>query len=68
MEFCFADVSLRAKGIGVWFRVLTCMMVLSMLTNCFLFGFGSEQLAAWVPEWYETHEDGDQWIKLGYGR
>jgi len=45
-----------------------CMMVLSMLTNCFLFGFASEQLATWAPEMYETYPDGDQWIKPGYGR
>jgi len=44
------------------------MMVLSMLTNCFLFGFASEQLATWAPEMYETYPDGDQWIKPGYGR
>ena len=44
------------------------MMVLSMATNCFLFGFASEQLATWAPEMYETHPDGDQWIIPGHGR
>jgi len=58
----------RVKDIGVWFQVLMVMMLMSMVTNCFLFGFASEQLASWVPEFYETHADGDQFIKLGYGR
>lgn len=58
----------RAKSIGVWSKVLTAMTILSMVTNCFLFGFASEQLASWAPEMYETHSDGDQWIKPGFGR
>ena len=58
----------RAKSIGVWFKVLTAMMVLSMATNCFLIGFSSEQLATWVPEMYYLDNTGDQWIKPGFGR
>jgi len=58
----------RAKNIGVWSKVLTTMTILSMITNCFLFGFASEQLASWAPEMYETHADGDQYIVPGYGR
>ncbi|XP_002170516.2 anoctamin-10 isoform X1 [Hydra vulgaris] len=58
----------RARNIGVWYKVLTLMTLVSMLTNCFLFGFASEQLAEWVPDMYETRDDGDRWIKLGSGR
>lgn len=65
---CRRPVVKRAKNIGVWFKVLTAMMILSMVTNCFLFGFASEQLASWAPVMYETHEDGDQYIIPGYGR
>lgn len=65
---CRRPVVRRARNIGVWFKVLSVMMVLSMATNCFLIGFSSEQLATWVPEMYDTAADGDQWIKLGYGR
>ena len=58
----------RAKSIGVWFKVLTVMMVLSMATNCFLIGFSSEQLATWVPDMYYLDDTGDQWIRPGFGR
>ena len=49
-------------------NVLIAMVVVSMLTNSFLFGFASEQLATWAPEMYTTDETGDQWIRDGYGR
>eukprot|EP00794_Sanderia_malayensis_P011886 gene11886-13118_t len=65
---CRRPIVRRAKNIGVWFKVLSVMMVVSMATNCFLIGFSSEQLAVWVPEMYETVADGDQWILPGYGR
>lgn len=68
LYLCRRPIVHRVKNIGVWFKVLMCMMVLSMTTNCLLFGFASEQLATWAPEMYETHADGDQWIKPGYGR
>lgn len=62
----------RAKSIGVWLTVLISMTVVSMFTNCFLFGFASEQLATWVPDMYHTHTGehthGDLFIKDGYGR
>jgi len=65
---CRRPIVRRAKSIGVWFKVLTAMMVLSMATNCFLIGFSSEQLATWVPEMYYLDNTGDQWIKPGFGR
>ncbi len=43
------------------------MVAVSMLTNTVIMGFSSEQLAEWLPWMYETIE-GDQYIKLGYGR
>lgn len=57
----------RVANIGVWFNVLYCMMVLSMLTNSLIVGFSSEQLAVWCPWMYETI-DNDQFIINGYGR
>jgi len=68
LYLCRRPIVHRVNNIGVWSKVLMCMMVLSMITNCFLFGFASEQLATWAPEMYETYSDGDQWIKPGYGR
>ena len=44
------------------------MIAVSMLTNTVIMGFSSEQLAEWLPWMYETADDGDQYIKLGYGR
>ncbi|XP_028413837.1 anoctamin-8-like [Dendronephthya gigantea] len=58
---------LRTCDIGVWYNVLWCMVAVSMLTNTVIMGFSSEQLAEWLPWMYETIE-GDQFIKLGYGR
>ena len=57
----------RTCDIGVWYNVLWCMVAVSMLTNTVIMGFSSEQLAEWLPWMYETIE-GDQYIKLGYGR
>eukprot|EP00795_Rhopilema_esculentum_P008383 gene8383-14358_t len=68
MFLCRKPIVRRANSIGVWFKVLTIMMVLSMATNCFLIGFSSEQLATWVPDMYYLDDTGDQWIKPGYGR
>lgn len=64
---CYFNLHYRVANIGVWFNVLYCMMVLSMLTNSLIVGFSSEQLAVWCPWMYETI-DNDQFIINGYGR
>ena len=67
MSECFLSLFCRTSNIGVWYNVLCCMVAVSMLTNTVIMGFSSEQLAEWLPWMYETI-DGDQYIKLGYGR
>ncbi|XP_065183783.1 anoctamin-8-like [Sycon ciliatum] len=59
--------SRRAGGIGVWYSVMYFMVIASILTNCFILGFSSEQLMQWMPNMFK-HEGGDQQFKLGYGR
>lgn len=57
----------RAGGIGVWYSVMYVMVIVSILTNCFILGFSSEQLMQWLPGMFK-YEDGDQQFKMGYGR
>lgn len=39
----------RAHSIGVWQTVLVCMACLSVITNCMIFGFASDQMTEWFP-------------------
>ena len=57
----------RSSGIGVWYTVMYIMVIVSILTNCLIFGFSSEQLLQWLPSLFE-HVEGDQQLKMGYGR
>ena len=40
----------RANGIGTWRILLEIMCWTSILTNCFIFAFCSDQLERWFPE------------------
>ena len=57
------------KNIGVWSQVMKVMVLVSILTNCMILGFASEQLMQWLP-WMFTRQtnDGDQTMALGSGR
>ena len=45
------------------------MVVMSVMTNCAILGFGSEQLMQWLPWMFSRQEsDGDQALALGSGR
>ena len=44
-------------------------MFMSILTNCAILGFASEQLMQWVPSLFTRKlSDGDQTMALGSGR
>ncbi len=45
------------------------MVMISILTNCAILGFGSEQLMQWLPSMFSRQDgDGDQVLALGSGR
>lgn len=59
----------RAKDIGVWFLVMQAMVFVSILTNCAIMGFSSEQMMQWLPWLFDrSKDDGDQTLALGRGR
>jgi anoctamin-10 len=43
----------RRAHIGVWADVQVAMAWISILTNCLIFGFSSEQMVAWFPFLFE---------------
>ncbi|OQR84515.1 anoctamin-8-like [Achlya hypogyna] len=44
----------RATSIGIWQAILTGLVWLSVVTNVFLFGFTTDQLAHVRPAWFTT--------------
>ena len=59
----------RACNIGVWYDVMRAMVFVSILTNCVILGFSSEQLMQWLPSLFARDSaDGDQVMALGSGR
>jgi hypothetical protein len=61
--------SVRRSTIGVWFFVQIALAWVSILTNCLIFGFSSNQLARWVPDLYNPiAPNSDAEFKSGYGR
>ena len=60
----------RVHDIGVWFDVMQAMVMVAILTNCFILGFSSEQLMQWLPWLYSRDADsgGDQMMAVGSGR
>jgi hypothetical protein len=46
----------RADSIGIWMELLTMLVWLSVITNTFLFGFTTEQMATVFPEWFDHVE------------
>ena len=47
----------RRATIGVWYYVQLGMAWLSILTNCLIFGFSSEQMVIWFPWLFTTEDD-----------
>jgi len=48
----------RVQSIGVWKRILQFMIWCSCLTNCLLFGFTSDQMMHYLPQFYVRDEAG----------
>lgn len=48
----------RVRSIGVWKRILLCMIWISCLSNCLIFGFTSDQMMHYLPQLYMRDEAG----------
>jgi len=49
----------RAANIGTWQNVILCMALLSILTNCMIFAFSSEQMMQWLPFMFKPHDEAE---------
>lgn len=58
----------RKATIGMWFHLMTGIVILSALTNVWIFGFTSQQLMQYIPSWFVIEADGDQGLVDGSGR
>ena len=47
----------RRATIGVWYQVQLGLAWASILTNCLIFGFSSEQMVSWFPSLFEDAAD-----------
>ena len=48
----------KIRDIGVWKQILLAMVWCSCLTNCMLFGFTSDQMMHYLPDFYIRDADG----------
>lgn len=53
---CRRPQSIRCDGLNVWKNLLKCIVWLSALTNCLIFGYTSGQLMEWLPHFYEIDD------------
>lgn len=58
----------RVSSIGMWKDLMRGMVWFSCLTNCFLFGFTSDQMLHYLPNLFEQTEDGETLLAEGKGR
>ncbi|CAJ1942244.1 unnamed protein product [Cylindrotheca closterium] len=52
----------QVSSIGMWKRLLQFMVWFSCLTNCLLFGFTSDQMLHYMPDFYMRDEEGNTHI------
>lgn len=67
-RICRKPRSFRKGSVGTWLHLMTGIVVLSALTNVYIFGFTSQQLMQYAPSWFVIEEDGDQGLVAGSGR
>jgi anoctamin-10 len=53
---CRRPRSIRCDGLNMWKKLLECIVWLSALTNCLIFGYTSGQLREWLPSFYESDD------------
>ena len=67
-RICRKPRSFRKGSVGTWLYLMTGIVVLSALTNVYIFGFTSQQLMQYAPSWFVIEADGDQGLVAGSGR
>jgi anoctamin-10 len=48
----------RSSGLGMWKTLMASVIWMSALTNCLLFGFTSDQMMHYVPDFYTRDKEG----------
>lgn len=67
-KLCRKPRVLRRGHIGSWRLLITCLIWLSALTNCLIFGFSSQQMMEFLPSLFVIGSDGDQHFAEGKGK
>jgi anoctamin-10 len=55
---CQRPVVYRSSGLGMWKTLMASVIWMSALTNCLLFGFTSDQMMHYVPDFYARDREG----------
>ena len=59
---CQKPAGERVSSIGMWKPMLEFMIWFSCLTNCLIFGFTSDQMMHYLPQFYIRDEEGDTYL------
>jgi hypothetical protein len=57
----------RVDSCGMWNTLVSCILWLSALTNCLIFGFTSDQLMQYLPNFYYYNDAGHTRLAEGKG-
>lgn len=66
-SICRKPRVLRTSSIGTWQLLISLIVWMSALTNCFIFGYSSRQMMAYFPSFFVIAADGDQQYADGKG-
>jgi len=64
---CQRPRPMRSSTCGMWNTLVSCILWLSALTNCLIFGFTSDQLMQYLPQFYHLNEHGHTRLAEGKG-
>ena len=64
---CQRPRPMRTDTCGMWNTLVSCILWLSALTNCLIFGFTSDQLMQYLPQFYYLNEQGHTRLAEGKG-
>ena len=65
---CQRPRPMHTDSCGMWNTLVSCILWLSALTNCLIFGFTSDQLMQYLPQFYYLNENGHTRLAEGRGR
>lgn len=64
---CQRPRPMRTDTCGMWNTLVSCILWLSALTNCMIFGFTSNQLMQYLPQFYTISDAGHTRLAPGKG-